>query len=208
MWLQTCEQQHAGCKYENTGWLPTRLVYVGDLDSTVLPHLCISSSLPQRTRYLALSHCWGTKPIFRLLNSNITELQQSIPFDQLPRTFQHAIGLTGAFGFQYLWIDSLCIIQDSASDWAAESVTMGEVYVNSYCNIAATGAENGEVGLGFKRNPRALRPLEIRIPARPPNSRGVPTGSYYCMDDFWQDGIVKAPLNRRAWVFQERLLSR
>jgi hypothetical protein len=85
---------------------------------------------------------------------------------------------------------------------------MGNVYANSYCNIAATGASDGEIGLSFKRNPGAIQPLEIRIPEKPHIRQGVPTGSYYCMDDFWQEGIVKAPLNQRAWVFQEWLLSR
>ncbi|KAF2434552.1 heterokaryon incompatibility, partial [Tothia fuscella] len=52
----------------------------------------------------------------------------------------------------YLWIDSLCIVQDSTSDWQQESSIMGKVYSSAYCSIAAVGAKNGNEGLFSDRN--------------------------------------------------------
>lgn len=67
----------------------------------------------------------------------------SIDEASLPKTFKDAIKLTRQCGVRHLWIDSLCIIQDSITDWAAESSTMGDVYQNSVCNISAMEENNG-----------------------------------------------------------------
>jgi hypothetical protein len=154
-----------------------------------------------------LSHCWGTTPIFRLLTGNIETLQKSLPVEHLPQTFQDAILLTRRLGIEYIWIDSLCIIQDSITDWAKESVTMGDVYKHAYCNIAATGFPDGQKGLYVKRDPQLLQLLEFRIPSGPRKNRDIPSGSYYCIDSVWENEVIDAPLNKRAWVFQERYLS-
>jgi hypothetical protein len=50
----------------------------------------------------------------------------------LCKTYKDAIALTHALGISFLWIDSLCIIQDDAADWEAESGNMASIYENSY----------------------------------------------------------------------------
>lgn len=70
-----------------------------------------------------------------------------------PRTFRDAILITRALGYRYLWIDSLCIIQDS-EDWFHEASTMGDVYSNSQCTLAAIYAYNSTEGLLRPRDPR------------------------------------------------------
>jgi hypothetical protein len=107
---------------------------------------------PGPIEYLTLSHCWGKDQIFRLLETNIDQLRKAIPTNRLPQTFQQAIALTKRMGHRYIWIDSLCIIQDSEDDWHYESSRMGDVYKNSFCNISATAAEDGRMGLFFERD--------------------------------------------------------
>jgi hypothetical protein len=84
---------------------------------------------------------------------------------------------------------------------------MSEVYGNSYCNIAATGFPNGDSGIHSQRGRETLQLTEIQVQKKPVMNYGLPNGSYYCIDDFWNEGVANAPLNYRAWVFQERHLS-
>ena len=198
-----CERQ----RHCQSSWLPTRLIYVGEAASASTPRLCCSSTLPKATKYVTLSHCWGKGPPICLINENLDEFQQSLPLSQLSPTFADALDLTRSLGVEYIWIDSLCIIQDSKSDWEKESTMMSEVYGNSYCNIAATGFPNGDLGIHSQKGRETLELTEIQVQRKAVMNGSLPNGSYYCIDDFWNDGIVKAPLNRRAWVFQERHLS-
>ena len=212
-WLRSCEKGHSRCRRERTsrlsGWRPKRLVFVGSPNSKPVPRVCLDSELPQDAdiTYVTLSHCWGDNSIVTLTKRNIEAFQQSLPFDELPKSFQHAIIVTQELGIEYLWIDSLCIIQDSDSDWANESATMSSIYRHSYCTIAATGFSDGTKGLFVKRDPSLLKTGQIKITAKASSYQGLPSGSYYCLDDIWLKEIVRAPLNQRGWVFQERWLS-
>ncbi|TEY59699.1 hypothetical protein BOTCAL_0188g00150 [Botryotinia calthae] len=79
----------------------------------------------------------------------------------LDQTFQDAIKLALRFGFHYLWIDSLCIIQDDGDDWLKESALMASVYGGSSLNISATGARNGNDGLFFERDLNSVRTVDL-----------------------------------------------
>jgi hypothetical protein len=141
-----------------------------------------------------------------LLTSTIQQLQQGINVQRLPRAFQDAILLTRQLGVEYLWIDSLCIIQDTddQSDWFRESLTMDKVYSHAFVNISATLAENGTEGLLGPRHSHALSaPPGVEV-----NAHGRIETQYIINSDFWHDQISNAPLNKRGWVFQERFLAR
>lgn len=84
---------------------------------------------------------------------------------------------------------------------------MGDVYKNSLFNIAATAAADGRVGCFFDRDPILVQKLRIQIdsPHCQPASK---TGLYDLVHgDFWNLNIENTPLNSRAWVLQEQLLS-
>ncbi|GME23386.1 HET-domain-containing protein [Neofusicoccum parvum] len=133
-------------------------------------------------------------------------MKNGLSLSAFPKTFRDAIAITSRLQVRYLWIDSLCIIQNSREDWAKESGLMCSVYGNSHCNIAATAASNSSEGC-FTANPRqtkdARRPFAVRIDWD--GWQGA-----YCAHqsgrDIW-DELDGAPLNARAWVHQERLLS-
>ncbi|KAL8643867.1 MAG: hypothetical protein Q9226_008070 [Calogaya cf. arnoldii] len=101
--------------------------------------------------YLALSHCWGTQAKFTVTSDNIERTKTHIPFDSLPKTFRDSIWLARQLEVAYLWIDSLCIIQDSTADWETESQKMRDVYANAYATISVSSAAGDEVGFLLPR---------------------------------------------------------
>ena len=122
----------------------------------------------------------------------------------LPKTFQDAVYVTRKFGIQYLWIDSLCIIQDSKEDWDLESSLMTFVYGGCLLNIAAASSNDCTGGIFQNRPPSYLGSCFISV-----ESQNDAFMSYYQLwdKDIWPTEIETAKLNTRAWVMQERMLS-
>lgn len=198
-WLQNCEK-HEKCndvQYDNS-FLPTRLIHIG---KGRMPHLAQGADISSDFTYFTLSHCWGESIPLTLQTHNLTAMRLEIPFRTLPRTFQDAIIFTRAMGVEYLWIDALCIIQDSVQDWQHEAALMKEVYRNGRCNLSATGSIDSRGGLFFDRDTK-----NIEVSLRSSNSRP----ETYCLveDNVWSRQVEKSRLNKRGWVLQERVLSR
>lgn len=142
-------------------FVPTRVIDVGHkspFHRLVKPVLCNGKDLTPGTRYLTLSHRWPlagqVAMSLKLTRDKLSSMMKSIPFDGLPKTFQDAITVTQRLGFRYLWIDSLCIIQDDTDDWQKEAALMTKVYTNSTCNLSATAASDGtKKACFFSTNP-------------------------------------------------------
>jgi hypothetical protein len=213
-WIQDCQDHHEKCnknKPMTAAWRPSRLIYVGPSSQPLRPRLHISElvALEEQVQYTTLSHCWGTSQIFRLLSTNIDSLMDGIPLKSLTKVFCDAMDLTRRLGIEYIWVDSLCIIQDSYLDWTTESAMMGSVYKHSWCNIAATGFRDGSAGMFIQRVPSLFQPNKFDLELRDGDDPVTRTcqGKFYCMEDFWLSEITNAPLNTRAWVYQERVLA-
>jgi hypothetical protein len=219
-WISECEKSHPNCKATGKkDLLPSRLIDVGD-ESSGNPSLLVTTDCPDLlvgAKYVTLSHCWGSIEIKKLERSNLEDMKKAIIMSSLPKTFQDAIRITRELGIQYLWIDSLCIIQDSTEDWFKESNLMGDIYSNSYCTISATAAKDGSVGLFLDRKPPVANPV-LCISA---NWDRQVHRKYYAHtgtlnkkgqvdrdSGMWVREVDSAPLNQRAWVLQERFLSR
>lgn len=201
-WLDKCTKSHPKClQNRDARWHPTRLVEVGLDDlSKVKLHVCEQSCF--RQPYVTLSHCWGLHKIMTLTVNNLDSMCEEIHLSQLPKTFQEAIAITRRLGISFIWIDSLCIIQDSQEDWQLEAASMHDVYKNSYVNIAATGASNDSLGCFAERNALLVQPCKVDA------KWDWGPGNYYLYDStFWRHGVTRAPLNTRAWVVQERILA-
>lgn len=137
---------------------PTRLIHIDSADYHVLR---VVEMKGQRGRYATLSHCWGppSKQPTRSLQSNINHFHRRLPWEILSKTFQDAIYVCHtALSLEYLWIDSICIIQDDLVDWENEAPKMGQYYQNSFLTIAAAYAQNADEGLSTPLTPK---PLEI-----------------------------------------------
>lgn len=186
--------------------LPARLIETWVAGGHQKARLVDSEHIPTGSRYLSLSHCWGERPIFCLRLNNLAQLLNEIPVLELPRTFQDAFTVTTRLGYSFLWIDSLCILQDKPSDWAREADKMGDVYENAILNLAATAFSSSDSGLFVSKS--------ADIPKLPTVSVDMLLGDFHLTGTYdlmqeraWTSRVDKAPLNKRAWVTQERFLS-
>lgn len=176
-WLNDCLNNHPGCKGSNFQRLPTRLVDVGLPDDNgqkkpLRPRIFLpnsTSQTPATIPYLTLSHSWAlTGSSLRLTTKNVEEWQTSegIPIDGLAQTFRDAMHITQQLGYRYIWIDSLCIMQDSPEDWNREAQTMAAVYGNSLLTIFASGMgmEGGQGTTADTCFSVRSNPLEVYAP--------------------------------------------
>ncbi|OJT10838.1 hypothetical protein TRAPUB_12650 [Trametes pubescens] len=207
-WLRQCIENHAQCT-KAAGLAvgrPYRLVDIGN-DNDADPKIIVMDFSRPLPPYLTLSHCWGGATILRLLLGNIATLTKGIPMHELPKTFQDAVIITRRLGYQYIWIDSLCIIQDSPPDWRTNAAIMGEIYAGSVCTVAALTARNAHDGGCFfeqARNPLSYRHCQL-------SPHWTVKGNSYIAPDLrlrpsWSP-MEPFPLHTRAWVVQERLLA-
>jgi hypothetical protein len=190
--------------------LPRRVIDVVPLGSDGSIRIIEPAGL--RAHYLCLSHCWGQSSLpLETTRQNIQEHTDRIPFDILPKTFQDAVDFVRRLGQRYLWIDSLCIVQDDLDDWRYHAVHMAEIYQNSYLTLAATASRNSSEGL-YRVNERyQASPITVEQPKG--DSHTVfcrdRIAHWYreSIDRVYYDDLIGWPLLDRAWVLQERLLS-
>ncbi|KAH6880622.1 heterokaryon incompatibility protein-domain-containing protein, partial [Thelonectria olida] len=113
--------------------------------------------------YATLSHCWGKSHALRLTAETKTRLENGIAITSLGRTFHDAVVVARKMGIQVVWIDSLCVIQDSKEDWEIEASRMAHVYRGALLNIAATSAANTDAGFLPRKERRPLEPFVVTL---------------------------------------------
>ncbi|KAH6622270.1 heterokaryon incompatibility protein-domain-containing protein [Boeremia exigua] len=202
MWTQDCLNNHAACPKPSVETpLPTRVIEVCAPNEPI--ELRLLESHGMKGSYIALSHCWGGQVPLTTTTATLEDRTRSIPFERLPKTFQEAVIVVRRLGVRYLWIDSLCILQDCRVDWEKESAVMGNIYASGFVTIAARGSVNSEGGLFI---PREVEPPPCRLPYE--CTQHSISGSMYIRSPVFQhERLRDAPLDTRAWTFQERLLS-
>jgi serine/threonine protein kinase len=131
---------------KDSSQLPTRVINVGDKDAD--PYL--QETEGQYGHYVALSYCWGGKGRLTTTSESIEDRKRRISFSTLPATFREAIYICRTYGVRFLWIDSLCIIQDSCEDRKAEMRRMGAIYRGALFTIVAPTPEYYEEGRSIK----------------------------------------------------------
>lgn len=161
--------------------------------------VCLAGEFHRPPEYATLSHCWGKFEILELRKDNLIAFQAQVSEAALSKSFRDAIRTSRVMGFSYIWIDSLCIIQDDVDDWRRESALMTHVYGASSLNIAASGAVDGNRGCFFER-PRSLRcQIQAVYQDRLLTYTFVPREMY-------MRSLAEMPLVQRGWALQERLL--
>ena len=135
---------------DGSATLPTRLIDVS-VDSAGTVYSVKGSDIDQGANYIALSHCWGSGYTYNLQTNDKDALADGISIALLPGSFRNATVVVRDLGQQYLWIDSLCIIQDSLIDWKQESEKMAAIYRNALFNAAADRATSDEEGFLSRR---------------------------------------------------------
>ncbi|KAH9856367.1 heterokaryon incompatibility protein-domain-containing protein [Lenzites betulinus] len=201
----------------------TRLI---DCTNPSLPRLVISTNLPSKTKYLALSYVWGGEQPYSTCLKNVSAYEKGIDVACLPQTLQDAIRVTDALGFQYLWADSLCIIQDSGMDKIHELGRMAQIYRGAFLTIIAASARSASEGF-LQTRPAPLHDIILPFPCfQHPTSASAPSAvdgptpgkqavGRICLSPVYTHATgeirlyshAQEPVNERAWCMQEHLMS-
>jgi hypothetical protein len=163
MWLQRCLETHPNCNTDRieAPTLPTRVIDVGPPDGSRPPFLFLTNN--SRGVYVTLSHCWGRIPFITTSSATLAAREAAIPLRDMPKTFQHAVYVSRTLRVRYLWIDSLCILQDSKRDWEIESSRMADYYTNALLTIAADDASDATKGCFRTRHIGDNKPVEVQL---------------------------------------------
>ncbi|KAI0884128.1 HET-domain-containing protein [Annulohypoxylon maeteangense] len=190
-WQQDCRTNHPNCSNAPADHvLPTRVLDLGE-DPT--PQIRLLETHDLKAPYATLSHCWGGAIPSITLTTNAASRTTSLPLSSLPQNFKDAITVTRALGLRYLWIDALCIVQDSRSDWVREAGLMSAVYTGAAVVISALDSPASSAGfLKPDRLPLAVLGAEYAVQKVLPE-----------LNDY----LVTCPLVSRGWCMQERLLA-
>ena len=203
-WLHECSHTHKSCsrRIASPKDVPKRVL---DLKRVNVDGIVRLREPRKRwmlhVRYTALSYCWGQAETFKLTSTTRPTLHQGVHVSALPRTVQDGIRVTLAINVRYLWVDALCIQQDSISDWNEEAKNMMSIYSNSLLTIAGTGATSCDQGLFGLRDPLVYLPCPLfDLDDGHQVSASVSFSPLISWHSF-------AALHGRGWVVQERLLA-
>lgn len=195
-WTTTCLESHPECNHERPLSYPSRLLSIAANPIQIV----ITAGWIDRPLYATLSHSWGKNEFETLKSTNIEDLKHGIPNRMLPKTFSEAIQIARAVGIAYLWIDSLCIIQDNSKDWKVEASRMASVYGGSSLNIAASSARNGSEGC-FVEPDHCGGGFTARV-----NIAGRGQVLDISNNKEVQKNVFDTHLATRAWAVQEKVL--
>ncbi|RDW87216.1 hypothetical protein BP5796_02910 [Coleophoma crateriformis] len=195
-WLQECNVKHIDvCAPRHAKpELPKRLISIENLKRPKIIATADPALEPEKTDYVAFSHRWSNSPEEAVSTKlNIEQRMKRLIIDKLPLSFKNAIAATRALGCNYLWIDSLCILQGPDGEFDEEADKMQMTFNGAYCVLAACSAQSAEDGFLQNRKSDYVRKGDVYV------SRVT--------NDFVRD-VLHSPLARRGWVLQERALAR
>ncbi|KEY69346.1 hypothetical protein S7711_09739 [Stachybotrys chartarum IBT 7711] len=207
-WLEDCRKCHKGCHCGDIPVLPTRVIDVGVKDGAELVRIIHTHGV--KAEYMTLSHCWGGRVTTILTADTINIYTSYLPFEELPANFRDAITITRRLGVRYLWIDSLCILQDSPQDWEYESKMMASIYGRSTLTISAMASKGSKEGILSQKCPDpSATALTTTLQATSDNSSQV---EITVEQRNWDEESLSTlelygPLSSRGWTLQESLLS-
>ncbi|KAI8680665.1 hypothetical protein LRP88_04550 [Fusarium phalaenopsidis] len=156
-WISECAQHPACAPPSFYTRLPTRLLDIPAGDGGCIK--LYETHEEEKDMYIALSHCWGPKGLpdeAKTTNATRDYRKRGIRIEVLPKSFQDAITICHALGVRYLWIDSLCIIQQDKDDWEKECSHMRDVYRNSYLTISVARSCDSSEGCFSSRPTKHL----------------------------------------------------
>jgi hypothetical protein len=205
-WLDECEHDHSKnsetqCRDFSSAPFPTRVLDLGAHD----PIVKLINGKDLLGPYVALSYCWGGEQPHALTLSNMNRYEQEISSAVLPQSIQDAIFTTRKLGLRFLWVDSLCIVQDSMADKDFQMARMGDVYGNAYLTLSAASASSCHDGfLGVREEQRCIITLPFCC-----ENENIGKASLWIRihhEPRFSHGNYE-PLDARAWAWQERFMS-
>ncbi|KAF2452060.1 HET-domain-containing protein [Karstenula rhodostoma CBS 690.94] len=201
-WIQDCKSNHTDCNsiipdFHDTSYSPKRLL---DLTNA---RIVLRENVPGRPVYACLSHCWGrSNDLTKTTLENIDEFKTLIPWKDLTKTFRDAVEICRRAEINFLWIDSLCIIQGCKDDWDEQAPQMASIYRSAFVTIAATNSKETIEGCyrtaGADYLAKCVPGTDVYVRRQPSK---FPTHWASISSEEW-------PLLNRGWIYQEMRLSR
>ena len=224
--LKECRRCHPDCPKESrTPYLPDRVLDLAV--KTAENDIRLIDSKRLRSRYVALSYCWGPSDKKPNMTTavNLEDRKDKITMIELVKCFQDAVNVTRALNIRYLWIDSLCIVQDSDTEFATQAQKMSTIYKNATMTITASCSPDSHVGFLHSRERKAFgfdvrftfeervlfRAYKFRYSDAVDDKNHVKihferrdksTNLSLVFDGHWNE-----PIQKRVWTLQERFLS-
>ncbi|KAF2828836.1 HET-domain-containing protein [Ophiobolus disseminans] len=201
----TCRTDHEECCHPEHTYLPKRVVDISKARYRVHEPAAHTMGV-----YATLSYSWGSKGFAMTTSGNYEEMKNGFDRDTLPIAFQDAAAMVQGLGISYIWIDTLCIVQDDGADWEEQAAKMGQIFEGAAITIAASLSTDPYHTLFTAREPSYQEaelyseikgePLNVTFKARRKITRGIHAKIGRSTD--------VDPLDKRAWGLQEKLLSR
>lgn len=195
-WLSYCMKYDKSCKPPNQDFVPRRLLNVGHRNQTSVPFLFEPA---EPLACACLSYCWGENvgDVLKTTTSNLTQHYKEIPLNSMPKSIQDAVRVCRGLDITYLWVDSLCIVQDDHDAWLQDASMMNLIYLNSHITIAALEPNSCKTGfLGKQRF--GLPGWQRRVKLRGTSEEVIIRPEV--------DRTVECSLDKRGWCLQETLL--
>ncbi|KAI0870510.1 HET-domain-containing protein [Hypoxylon argillaceum] len=198
-WYNACLQNH-GTACEQPSWLAPAGVWPRNLRLIDVTQRCIVDA-PTECPYFALSYVWGSEqdPL-QSTTQNLATLKVpgALHPDSLPKTIEDALWLTREMGVSYLWIDRLCVIQDSDADKAIQLPQMDLMYSGAALTIVAASGTALDGLAGINNTPRTIDQRMARV------TENLSVMNVLRLDQEYQNCVWRT----RGWTFQEGLCSR
>ncbi|KAI1087180.1 HET-domain-containing protein [Rostrohypoxylon terebratum] len=206
-WPRMCYRDHPDCPRVDGTFLPSRLVRVGAEGDQKVRLVSTSNLNLDDRRYIALSHCWGLNmPLCaQTFKETLRDHEKGINLIELTKTFIDTIIIARKLQVPFVWIDSLCILQNSKEDWETEAAQMADVYSNAYVTLAASASSDGTQGCRIQDDGQESFWPYIDIPLS-----GHRDQKSYRLFSWSSLGIATLQddvLQTRGWTLQERELS-
>lgn len=198
-WLRQCDELHSACPRRDKAGLPRRVL---DVEVTGTNDIRLYSGSGY-DRYACLSYCWGKSNNCKTEKHNVDQHHKSIPLGSLPKTLRDAVAVTRKLNIRYLWVDSLCIVQDDDKEREEQLGLMGRVYQNAYITISAACATDASQGFLHRREARSRAGTKpFTVPCSLPEGGIGRTTLYQRASE-----STKEPIHSRGWTLQEDILS-
>lgn len=208
-WLTECHASHVECRPptpKKGPFVPEKLLKLTCDNENVHVQL-YETSQGESIQWCALSYCWGGDQPMKATQKTLEELKRGIPVTKLPQTLQDAVTVSRTLEIQFLWVDALCIMQDSEHDMVRELQLVPFIYRYAFVTISASSAKTVQEGFLHDRGYFYGTSEPFTLPYR--SSDGLVGKLLMSEDKMYTDNRTdwQEPINHRCWTLQEQMLS-
>jgi hypothetical protein len=206
-WLADCVEHDNECKAEESHFMPRRLLNVGSSQEPCDPYLFEPKV---SANYGCLSYCWGadTEGVLKTTKHTLDDHYRAVPYNLLPPTIRDAVIVCRHLGVSYLWVDSLCVLQDDENSWLEGSRDMHKIYLNCYFTITTQGPTSCKLGFLGIQNFGDLKWQQIITECPTDGEPALKEVFIHSDIGYAEDDSFSFSLDTREWYLQESLLPR